>query len=239
MTKKHSALSGLALLLCLSACGSQPLKPLRVALPLPDIAAEFETRVERLDTQTGDHEPQRYRWRFYRSAKRIETHQLTDDSGESWVQLADGNIGYQRLFHTQKQLIDYLPGDLKAIDSQPNWFRLATLIDTDNLQKFVPQNSDTLVDRPVTYYTDNTQDTFTELAWLAREQLPALLRRQQHGQTMTTCLIAVYSLDNAPWVRPKSDDYQATDFADLGDKENDAFIKSILPKLKGAQRHEH
>lgn len=230
------------LALCLSACTTtqtQPTRPLRVDLPLPEIAAEFETRIERLDSSTGTHEPRHYRWRFYRSAKRIETHLLPDNSGESWTQLPDGNIAYQRLFHTQKQLIDYLPGDLKAIGSQPNWLRLATLINADDLENFVQQSSDTLLGRSVTHYTDGNRTNPVELAWLEPEQLPALLRRQGHGQTVTTRLIAVYPLADAPWVRPDSGEYQATDFADLGDKENNAFIKSILPLLKGTQSQEH
>lgn len=231
------------LALCLSACTTthtQATKPLRVDLPLPDIAAEFETRIERLDSSTGTHEPRHYRWRFYRSANRIETHLLPDNSGENWTQLPDGNIAYQRLFHTQQQLIDYLPGDLKAIGSQPNWLRLATLINADSPENFVPQRSDTLLGRSVTYYTDSTRTNLAELAWLEPEQLPALLRRQGHGHTVvTTRLIAVYPLADAPWIRPDSDEYQATDFADLGDKENNAFIKSILPLLKGTQSQEH
>ncbi|AEG01642.1 hypothetical protein Metme_3270 [Methylomonas methanica MC09] len=242
VTVKHSTLPGLVLALCLSACTTtqtHPTKPLRVDLPLPDIAAEFETRIERLDSSSDAHEPQRYRWRFYRSAKRIETHLLPDNSGESWTQLPDGDIAYQRLFHTQKQLIDYLPGDLKAIGSQPNWLRLATLINADHLENFVAQSSDTILGRSVTHYTDDTRSNPVELAWLEAEQLPALLRRRGHGHTVTTRLIAVYRLDDAPWERPNSDAYQTTDFADLGDKENNAFIKSILPQLKGTQSHEH
>ncbi|MDZ4151299.1 hypothetical protein, partial [Methylicorpusculum sp.] len=110
--------------LLLSACAQQPGKPLQIQRleQLPALAAEFETIVESDDGQ------QRYQWRFWRTAKRVETHNLQDNTGEIWTKSTDGKIAYERVFHDQKQVIEYTPGDLNAIGAVPDWSAIATLL---------------------------------------------------------------------------------------------------------------
>ena len=118
----------LFLFMLLSACAQQPDKPLQIRAldQLPALAAEFETTV--IETGHGGDQPQRYQWRFWRAADRVETHNLQDNSGEIWEKAADRTVTYQRVFHDQRQVIDYLPGDLKAIGAEPDWSAIATLL---------------------------------------------------------------------------------------------------------------
>jgi hypothetical protein len=156
----------------LSACVHQPSEPLQIGAlnALPDIAVEYETTVIEPDKQ--EH---RYRWYFWRTANRVETQNLYDNTGEVWTKSATGDVEYERVFHNEKQIIDYRSSDLKAIGYEPNWAAISTL-----------------------------------------------------HPTPATRLVAVNSLPH-----PSTADYHHIDFADIGDKESDSFIQSILPKLKG------
>jgi hypothetical protein len=106
----------------------------------------------------------------------VETQNLHDNSGEVWTKSARGEVEYERVFHNEKQIIDYRSSDLKAIGAEPNWAAISTL-----------------------------------------------------NPTPATRLVAVHSLPH-----PSTTDYRHIDFADIGDKESDPFIQSILPKLKGS-----
>lgn len=159
----------------LSGCALQPSEPLHISAlnALPDIAVEFETTV--IDPDKQEH---RYHWYFWRTANRVETQNLHDNSGEVWTKSATGEVEYERVFHNEKQIIDYRSSDLKAIGYEPNWAAISTLLN------------------------------------------PVLA---------ATRLVAVHSLPH-----PNTANYRHIDFADIGDKESDPFIQSILPKLKGS-----
>ncbi|MDD5579167.1 MAG: hypothetical protein PHY16_07815 [Methylobacter sp.] len=66
-----------------------------------------------------------------------------------------------------------------------------------------------------------------------------MIKRTEHGHTIITRITALYPAVQSPWPYQRSGDYRSTDFADIGDKENDPFIKSILHKIKGGHNHAH
>lgn len=229
----------LVLLMSLTACQSQLPSPLQIQAveAMPPLAAEFETEVLETDTH-GDETTRVYRWRFVRHADRVETHNLSDDSGEVWRRLAGGDIAYQKVFHGQRQTIDYQPGDLKALAAVPDWRAVATLLSPTELGGLQADGEESALGRVALRYRSG-QGEIEELLWLNREQLPALIRRQEHGHLLVTRLAALYPTGQAPWPEPRDEDYGHTDYADLGDKEGDPFVKSILPTLKGGHHHEH
>ncbi len=196
----------ISITLFLIACVHSQTEPLKInALnDLPDVAIEFETTIIKADEKT-----QRHRWKFWRTQNRIETHNLSDNSGEIWTKSPNGVIEYERVFHNQKQIIDYRDSDLASIGENPNWLAMATLL--------TPAE---------------TQNPKSEITWLPESQIPAQIQRHENGYLITTKIVNLKT--NAPL---KTSDYRHIDFADIGDKESDPFIQSILPKLKGEHHH--
>lgn len=226
------------LVLLLSACAQQMAKPLRInaAEQLPALAAEFETTIIATDAD-GDERSRSHRWRFWRAADYVETLDVQDDSGEVWTKSVDGVVSYQRLFHGQKHVIDYLPGDLKAIGAEPDWLAIATLLNQAMIAALLSDGQEDALGRPAQHYKSRSPLDGLEISWLQDEQLPALIKRREHGQTLITRLVALYPLAQSPWPYRRTANYACTDFADIGDKESDAFIQSILPKIKGGHGH--
>lgn len=211
----------------LSACTHFQSEPLKInALnTLPDVAIEFETTV----AETNQPEKQ-HRWKFWRNQNRIETHNLSDNSGEIWTKSANGKIEYERVFHNQKQIIDYRDSDLAAIGESPNWLAMATLLNPMMVATLLSDNQENAFEQTAIHYKNND----LEMTWLTQSQIPALIKRSENGHLLTTKIINMKA--NVPL---KTNYYNHIDFADIGDKESDPFVKSILPKLKGSHNHEH
>lgn len=207
---------------------------LRLNQPLPALAAEFETVVYQTQTD-GIIQQSHHRWRLWRDLGYIETHNLDDDSGEVWCKTETGEIGYQRLFHSQQQLIDYLPGDLKALQETPNWTALSSLLNPAMVEGLHGGEAVEIADLPALRY--QSLDQTLQVWWLTQQQLPGLIDIRQPNQRILTRIQAVYALPQAPWPYRRARHYTSTDFADLGDRESDTFIQSILPRLKGSHHH--
>lgn len=233
---KNLYLFSILLILGLAACARHSVKPLQIQSqqPLPALAVEYETVISFDD---ADQAQQVYLWRFYRAANRLETHNLHDNSGEIWTRSAYGSISYQRVFHTQQVIIDYLPGDLKAIGAKIDWLALGTLLDSGMIESLLSDSQEEFLGRPATHYKNSDPNKTIEIVWLEQEQLPALIRRKEHGHTIVSRITTIHALHQSPWALPDAADYSVTDFADLGDKENDAVIRQILPKLKAVHSH--
>jgi len=218
-------------ILLVNACTHQPGPSLQIQTgeQLPELAAEFETVITASDGNENV-QIQRYRWRFWRAAKRIETRNLGDNSGEVWEKSANGDIAYTQVFHDQKQAIDYLPGDLSAIGAELDWTALATLVNKGMLSGLVADDQENVLGHVARHYQRNDPEKPLEITWLEDEQIPAMIKRTEQGHTLITRMTAVYSLTQASWPYNRATEYRHTDFADLGDKENDPIIQSVAQK---------
>lgn len=224
MLKKLFLIIPIALL---AACTQIQSKPFAInsVNALPNVEIEFETTVVEVNETERHH-----RWKFWRNHNRIETHNLSDNSGEIWIKSNNDAIEYQRVFHDQKQIIDYRDSDLVALGSTPNWFAVATLVNPAIIQTLLSDNQENEFEQLAVHYKNDD----IEMTWLTQSQIPAMIKRYEHGHLLLTKIINIKT--NAPL---ETSQYQHTDFADIGDKENDPFIKSVLSKLKGGHNHEH
>ncbi len=210
----------------LSACAHQSKPPLQIhgLDQLPALAAEFETLVTATEGQ-GDQTVQRYRWRFWRASNYIETKNLEDHTGEIWKKSANDQISYEQVFHAQRQAIDYFPGDLSVIGVELDWSALATLVNPSMLANLVADEPEIVLGRSAQRYQSLDNELGLELCWLEHEQIPASIKFIDHGHKVETRLLAIYPLAQSPWSYQQTADFRHTDFADLGDKENDPVIK--------------
>ncbi|WP_367155454.1 hypothetical protein [Methylomonas sp. HYX-M1] len=221
-------------LLFLSACADQPGQPLpalRIQEPLPSLAAEYQTTLSDTYAKRPKNGSRHYRWRLYRAADRIETHNLCAESSEVWSRTHYGEINHQQLFHAQKRLIEYVSGDLKAIGQLPIWTTLATLISPTDLSALHAVGEERYGEFSAIRYAGSIaeeQETL-ELLWLPQLQLPALIKRQRRDHALQTRLIEWHHLGDSPWPTPETADYRVIDFADLGDKEHDPALIGLLP----------
>lgn len=215
----------------------QPI-PFQSELSLPDVAGEFETTVIQEQSAQTSKPTQTYRWRFYRTAQRIETHIVHDQTGEIWLRSKEGNISYQRVFHKEQHVVDYLPGDLKAIGASPDWMAIATLIDANWVSSLISDGQTISFEQPAIHYTHSITENPVEVLWLEQAKLPAMIQKNKNGHLLITRLLALYPWQHSPWLAPDSSNYLCIDFSDLGDKENDAVINSILPKIHGLHHPE-
>ncbi len=225
MSKKRLRFS-IIFAVILSACTHQPNAPLHISAlnTLPDVAVEFETTVIESDKQ--EH---RYRWYFWRTANRVETQNLHDNSGEVWTKSATGEVEYERVFHNEKQIINYRSSDLNAIGAEPNWTAITTLLNPAQVATLMSDGQTEILGRAGIEYKNNNAEHPLNLVWLVDDKIPALIQRVEQEHPLITRLVAVHLLSHQSTVN-----YRHIDFADIGDKESDPFIQSILPKLKGS-----
>ena len=70
----------------------------------------------------------------------------------------------------------------------------------------------------------------TEVLWLPETKLPARVEKTQGGVTVRLRMAECKPLASAPWTMTsdtRMQSYQHLDYADLGDKENDPFVKAV------------
>ena len=220
----------------LSACSSYQGEsfPVQTIEKLPNAAIEFETTITK-----ADHSENHYRWYFWRTDNRVETRNPQDNSSEEWTKLANGQVEYAIIFHDAKQAIDYSPVDLGMIGETPNWAMTTLLFSPEMMATLVSDSDETLFNQKAIHYRTNLPNTIFEVTWLSQMQIPAMIKREENGQTITTKIVSLEPAEKSMLSNPDASAYYHTVFADIGDKESDPFIKSVMHKLKGAHDHSH
>ncbi|MGZ8217425.1 hypothetical protein [Methylomagnum sp.] len=233
----------LALLSCLtlaglSGCASHT--PPRLNLDgnaLTPIAAEYETVITDPD---GDAHRHIKRWRFWRDADLVETRSLDTDEGEIWRRSVKGLIFYERIYHRDRKVVESNPDDLRALHREPQWHRVALLLDPSLLNaQLVFQGRESLAGRPALRYVGVAEGVEYEVWWLEHENIPGLIRQRSPEREIAVTLRETYPLNRAPWPHDTSRDYASLDYADLGDMESDPFVKRILHGAEFGHSHEH
>lgn len=204
---------------------------------LAAIACEFETITEQ---RRGETPPKTRRWRLWRSETSIETQELGQPDAEAWEREPGGRVSYYRIFHPEKRAIEYKATDLSMSKNAPDWDRLASVVSAEFIAKRLRQTGEeNFLDRPAVRYEGSADGSTFEVLWLPAEQIPAHVRETRADRISTITLKEIHPLTRSPWPSGLKQEYEIIDFADLGDKESDPILQTMLRRGDRAASHDH
>ncbi|MCW5624297.1 MAG: hypothetical protein KIT73_06245 [Burkholderiales bacterium] len=193
---------------------------------VPSMSARYRLEVtdEECRTRQGPE------WWLIRESSRVVTAIPALDQAEVWTRDADtGEVTLERLFHAQRRVIEYTPGELRTRNAEPDWHALGSVLDPDSLKTLEATGTGEWRGRPVTMYRGTIGGERIEVDWLSVERLPLRVDRSTRRSRSVLTLLA---LD--PSTQRASDEVQRVtplyirlDSADFGDMESDPFVQAV------------
>lgn len=178
---------------------------------LPALAAQFRVTLSRpgqaRQTQT---------WQITRSHSLI-TWLKGPGTEELWRRDRSG-IRLERVMRSDRHVIEYSAGELRALDVVLDWGALATLFPADQLKGLRPLASPARAG-PVLHLRGHIGQEQVDLLWDPAAQLPVRLARSgPQGQVLFE-RIALHAQAPAAWPQAGAglDDFQRVDASDFGD----------------------
>lgn len=179
-------------------------------------------------------------WYFIRQNDQVET--ARGDYAEVWRRDERGEIALTRVFHRDRKLIQYTPGELRTQGRQRDWSSLNSIFDPRRLAGLKPAGTATVLGRPALRYTGKLGEERIEVLWLTGEALAARFVRSGRNGRVSLELRELRSSPDSRWPQAslaKADRYAFLDGADLGDMEHDPFVRRVLGADSGEGAHAH
>lgn len=205
---------------------------------------EFQSIAARYLEARGDGHvaPRTVEWHFTRDGDRVEFGR--GSYVELWRRDERGEVSWQRIFHDERKLVDYTPGELRAQNRALPWATLNTIVDAERLLSGLRSvEKSRYLDRAATRYERVAADETVHVVWLDQERLPGRIERRQYGHVVYT--LTLQELLPAPashWPRAdlaRAQDYEFFDGSDLGDRESDPFVRKVLAMDGHSHGHKH
>ena len=192
---------------------------------LVPVAARYELKVNKSQTKTQTD------WYLWRDADSVETASVAVGHNDIWQRVGADEYHYRRVFHHERRVIDYTPGEIKTRHAEPDWGKLASVISPHLLEELKRGASKTMFGQKAVRYTGKLGDQQIDLWWLEQAKLPASLQMTRSSERMTLALKEIHAEAPAAWPRVSEDriaDYGMIDAADFGDMESDPFVARVM-----------
>lgn len=197
---------------------------------LQPLAARYELKVN----QTAGE------WYLWREADSVETANPATAQNTIWQRTAPNDYSYRRIFHNDRRVVEYTPGEIRTRNATPDWAKLASVISPQLLDELKRSGKKTAFGQSAVHYTGKVGGQKVDLWWLEQAQLPARLQMSGNGQQMTMVLKDLYAKSPAGWPRVDEDKiaaYGLIDAADFGDMESDPFVARLLQQEGHGHAH--
>lgn len=229
----------LSLLACSDARKALPALPTGLANLKPSnaLACRFSKTLESANhRQLSD-------WYFWRSASRTETRDMLTSQGEIWERNQNFQLFYTRLFYNERIAMEFVPGDLLAIGTNPSWQQINSLIDPAYLGKELALiDTKNLNGNAVEHYQGTLNWVNVDLYWLPSLQLPAQLSKTLPEGSVTLNLLdcgPASEFSVQPLTKTEFDSLQRLDYTDLGDREDDPMVQRLERLMATERTHGH
>lgn len=179
-------------------------------------------------------------WYFTRQNNQVET--ARSNYAEVWQRDERGELTLTRVFHRDRKLIQYTPGELRTQGRQQDWSVLNSIIDPRQLAALKQAGTVSVLGRPASRYTGKINGEQIEVIWLTKEALAAKLVRAGRDGSVSLELKELRPSPDPQWPQAelaKADEYAFLDGADLGDMEYGPFVQRVLGIDSGHGAHAH
>jgi hypothetical protein len=179
-------------------------------------------------------------WYFWRDAQRLAL--LKGAFDEIWHRDGQGRVRFERVFHPERQVVDYSPGELAALGVQADWAALASMVDARELAALKQVSSRGTGAARTLRLQGQHHGAHLRIDWVPALQLPALIERRDSTGFARIQLVEHTHVAPAHWPQPgqQSADYLRFDIADAGDMTYEAVMrKSEAMDLRAGWRLPH
>jgi hypothetical protein len=207
-----------------------------VALGTVTAAAQggLSSSLARYEIRRGDHVE---RLEVVRTQERVEHRYATRGMTEIWSRDGRGELSHWKVFHKAGRSVHYTAGDLRTIQVEPSWEKLATLINPDERAHLKSRG------------TRRTESgTLSVLEGLIDQQRARVLWNEQtswaqeivigaQGDKTRFRLLSSEACSASACAPLDTAEVREIEFADLGDSENDPFVRSFLASFAHGHAH--
>jgi len=209
-----------------------------------NVSCVYET-IETKSSLTDKHEPrndsqkQPSKWFFWRTDKEIEVSNAERSFGEKWINNNQRSVFYQALYHDKKFLLDFQPADLKILGKQADWEMRSNLFPQSLLTQLERKNTTKFNQYDVIRYEGKVAGIEYRVDWIAELKLPARVEKNDSNTLIITELKEVYMLDKTPYKQTSTEEYEAMDYADIGDNESHPVVAQLQKNVGIGYFHNH
>lgn len=188
---------------------------------LPSIAVIYEAR----------NSSQKQDWFMDRKKNAISTYNGVNQQGELWTRNQDGEIEHTRLFMKDKKLVEYTSGELKTMNIFPNWSQLASIFSPKDMARLKITGEKIEFGKKVIVLEGEINKVKTLVWWIPELQIPAYVLQKQGNIDSSMLLKEIFTQTPSEWKwanQATLDTFSKIDASDIGDMENDPFVKKLL-----------
>lgn len=224
----------IGLMLACSGAQANP-EPAIKELQYQPVSAKY--RVIRIDI---DQHKDTAEWYFARNGQQVST--LLGEYAEVWQRDERGDLTLTRVFHHDKKLIQYTPGELRTQRRIKDWGSLNGFFDPRHQAELKKVEEITFMGRPASRYAGKAGKDTIEVIWLEKESMLARFSQtgRDGGVTYVLMDLRIQPTENlAEDNLAKAEHYAYIDGSDLGDMEYDPFVRKVLGEEHGHGSHAH
>ena len=193
---------------------------------LPPLAAEYA-----MSTGVGKRSVAPASWYFIRDTHRVEIIRPQEKLAEMWDRSEHGELTLQRIFHADRRIVEYVPGEFKVSGIQNSWASLSSMIDPGLIKQLQPTGAKEMLGRRVSLYETTVGEQRLRFGWFDDLSLLAFLEREDHSGRSSLNITALYTVAPDNWhefSEQQLRDYLVIDASDFGDMEYDPFVRKVM-----------
>lgn len=224
------------LLSCASHKPAQVPYQAKSADTLPNLAAEFETKVIIANQQQSAPAT----WRLFRTPQKTEMMSLSAGTSDVWSRTSRDLWFYEKLYHQDKQVVQYTPVDLKVLGISPLGLNQSFAVNPTILTAIGPgEQSQAIMGQRSLIFSGKFEGVDYKIVWLPDLHLAARVERKTAQVTTIDTLKRYFTLASSPWQFTNTLGYRLIDYSDLGDMERDPFVVKIQSQMTAGHGHNH
>ncbi len=169
-------------------------------------------------------------WRLHEEVAHQSLHSGIVDK---WQHLSTGQVRPVRYFEQYQRAIEYQPGELRNHNGNIEWAQKYQLVSANLLQTPVREQGQGCEREQYFEHTSGTQKL--SVTWLPELELVKTMvisAQNEAGEWQVLSTLTLQSYQLTPQLIEQQfalwDRYQSTDYADVGDNEQDAFLSKMI-----------
>lgn len=198
---------------------------------LPPLAAEFITTI------SGDN-PTVNSTRIVRTTEAVEWIYRASNTSELWAKTSNDLWYYSKVFHADRQVIEYSPVDINLLGIHQQWQQFAinpTILQALTKIKAAPD----FRGWQSVIYKGAVEGITYDVLWLPQLSLAARVSAQQGKQKTVTEISELFVNERPPFTFSGISRYRIIEYPDLGDMERDPFVMKIQHELLNHHGYSH